>query len=67
MTVALSSMVSKYVRELMMRRLNRYFAGRMPALKPTAGYPVDAARFLDDTRDLRRREGIRDDLFIRAR
>ena len=67
MTVALSSMVSKYVRELMMRRLNRYFAERMPALKPTAGYPVDAARFLEDTRDLRRREGVRDNLFIRAR
>lgn len=66
MTVALSSMVSKYVRELMMRRLNRYFAARVRGLRPTAGYPVDAARFLEDTRDFRRLEGLRDELLIRA-
>ena len=67
MTVALSSMVSKYVRELMMCRLNRWFAERLPGLRPTAGYPVDARRFLEDTRDFRRREGVRDADLIRSR
>jgi hypothetical protein len=67
MTVALSSMVSKYVREIMMRRLNRWFAERVPGLKPTAGYPVDARRFLEDTRGFRRREGVRDADLVRSR
>jgi ribonuclease HII len=47
--VALSSMIAKYLRERLMESLNAYFAkwhrGSDP-LKPTAGYPVDADRFL---------------------
>ncbi|MHC4521660.1 MAG: ribonuclease H family protein, partial [Planctomycetota bacterium] len=35
--VSLASMVSKYVRELLMERVNRYFAKMSPDLKPTAG------------------------------
>ncbi|MEZ6191846.1 MAG: hypothetical protein R3C45_11240 [Phycisphaerales bacterium] len=48
MPVALASMVSKYTRELLMDRLNAYFAKRVPGLKPTAGYAKDGKRFLDD-------------------
>ncbi|MDP7028720.1 MAG: hypothetical protein QF733_00695 [Phycisphaerales bacterium] len=44
--VALASMTAKYVRELMMIRLNRFFASHMPELKPTAGYVEDGRRFL---------------------
>jgi ribonuclease HII len=44
--VALASMVAKYVRELFMIRLNRYFQGLMPELKATAGYTEDARRYL---------------------
>lgn len=43
--VALASMASKYVRELCMAEFNRYWLERVPGLKPTAGYPGDAARF----------------------
>ena len=43
--VALASMVSKYLRELLMRQFNRYWQTRVPGLAGTAGYPVDAARF----------------------
>lgn len=43
--VALASMVSKYVRELAMVRFNRFWAARLPGLRPTQGYPVDAGRF----------------------
>jgi hypothetical protein len=45
---ALASMAAKLVRELLMARFNRYFRGRMPELKPTAGYVQDARRWLRD-------------------
>jgi ribonuclease HII len=45
MTVALASMVSKYIREVCMKQFNRYWLQKKPGLAPTAGYPVDAARF----------------------
>ncbi len=44
--VAAASMTAKYVRELAMGRLNRYWCGRAPELKPTAGYTTDARRWL---------------------
>ncbi len=46
--VALASMTAKLVRELVMGRFNRYWSGRMPELKPTAGYVQDARRWLED-------------------
>ncbi len=48
--VALASMAAKLVRELAMARFNRYWAGRVPELKPTAGYVQDARRWLGDVR-----------------
>lgn len=48
--VSLASMVSKYVRELLMDSMNDYFTRMSPALKPTAGYWTDGLRFLDDLR-----------------
>lgn len=46
--VALASLLAKYVRELFMESLNAWFAERRPGLRPTAGYPRDARRFLDE-------------------
>ena len=46
--VALASMTAKYVRELMMARMNRYFLQRQPGLRETAGYVEDARRYLSD-------------------
>jgi hypothetical protein len=43
--VALASIVSKAVREIWMDGFNAYWCARIPGLRPTAGYPVDAARF----------------------
>ena len=43
--VALASMVSKYLRELLMGEFNRFWQAHVPGLKPTAGYPMDAVRF----------------------
>jgi hypothetical protein len=31
-----------------LRALNRYFVERIPELRPTAGYPEDAARFIQN-------------------
>ena len=50
--VALASICAKYVRELFVRRLNAWFATRRPGLRPTAGYPEDARRFLAEVDDL---------------
>lgn len=43
--VALASMTAKYVREVAMRAFNDHWSSRCPGLDPTAGYPVDAARW----------------------
>jgi ribonuclease HII len=46
--VSLASMVSKYLRELLVDNINRYFAGFLSDLRPTAGYWKDGLRFVDD-------------------
>jgi ribonuclease HII len=43
---ALASCVAKYARELHMLLLNRWWGERLRWLKPTAGYPEDAKRWL---------------------
>jgi len=46
--VSLASMVSKYLRELLIVHINRYFAGFGTDLRPTAGYWKDGLRFIED-------------------
>lgn len=46
--VSLASMASKYLREVLMDSLNRFFLERCPELKPTAGYWQDGQRFIRD-------------------
>ncbi len=48
--VSLASMISKYVRELLMDCLNAYFLKRDDGLKPTAGYWQDGQRFIAELR-----------------
>lgn len=48
LSIALSSMVAKYLREYLMELWNRYWQIHLPNIKPTQGYPVDARRFLLD-------------------
>lgn len=45
---ALASCFAKYLRELMVEALNRWFQARVPGLQPTAGYYTDGHRFLAD-------------------
>jgi ribonuclease HII len=56
--VALASMVSKYVRELLMLEFNQYWLEKVDGLKPTAGYPGDAARFYQAIRPAIKRLAI---------
>lgn len=65
--VSLASMASKYVREIHVASLNRWFAARRPGLRPTAGYPDDARRFLADVEPVLAREGILRQAFVRSR
>ncbi|MCM2370839.1 hypothetical protein [Aporhodopirellula aestuarii] len=79
--VALSSLHAKYLRELAMASFNAYFreamqvASASPSTKkteatefrPTAGYPVDADRFIDMIRPVMKANGITDAELIRCR
>jgi ribonuclease HII len=56
--VALASMVSKYLRELLMLEFNRFWQTHVPGLEPTAGYPADAGRFFDAIRPAAHQLGI---------
>jgi hypothetical protein len=57
-SVALASMVSKYVREVLMGEFNRFWCGQVPGLRPTAGYPGDAHRFYEAIRPAAERLGL---------
>jgi hypothetical protein len=46
--VCLASMVSKYLREVLIDSINRYFGGFGADLRPTAGYWKDGLRFIQD-------------------
>lgn len=65
--VALASLVCKYVRELSMSAFNQFWSEHVSGLKPTAGYPVDAARFRADIAEAQQRLGITDDVLWRER
>jgi hypothetical protein len=65
--VALASMLSKYVRELHMHLFNAFWREHSAALRPTAGYALDARRFLGDIAHLRRELRIEDELLVRRR
>jgi ribonuclease HII len=65
--VALASMASKYLRELLMREFNAFWQEQVPGLKPTAGYPGDAARFYEAIRPAAHRLGIAEAALWRRR
>ena len=65
--VALASMTAKYLRELAMHQFNRFWRERIPGLRPTQGYPLDAKRFRGEIADLQRSLGIADDVLWRER
>jgi len=66
-TIALASMYAKYLREVLMRMFNRFYQQYLPELKPTAGYPQDARRFIKDITPLITQLNLQPEIFIRAR
>ena len=66
---ALASIVAKYLRELSMRPFNEFWrrATGNDALRPTAGYPVDALRFRAEVEEAKRRLGVSDETFWRVK
>ena len=64
---ALASMTAKYLRELAMKAFNAYWGQHVAGLRPTAGYPLDARRFLDDIDHCRRQYRIARDSLWRKR
>jgi hypothetical protein len=67
LAVAMASMLSKYLREALMRRFNAFWSQHIPNVAPTAGYYTDGARFLRDIDSKRREMGIRDEELVRSR
>jgi hypothetical protein len=67
MPVALASMLSKYLRESLMRRFNSFWKAHLPDLIPTAGYYNDGLRFLNDIQAKRIELGVVDADLIRCR
>jgi hypothetical protein len=65
--VALASMVSKYLRELLMERLNGFWLERLPSLVPTAGYAGDGSRFFREIQGLLTDVGASPDWILRSR
>ena len=65
--VALSSIFCKYVREIFMTLFNRFWTAMIPGLRPTAGYPTDAKRFLSDLGTVATGSGIDPEKFVRIR
>jgi len=65
--VSLASMVSKYLRELLMDRMNLYFAKLDSGLRPTAGYWQDGQRFVQELRSRLPHLPIDNERLIRCR
>ncbi len=68
--VAMSSIHAKYLREICMNAFNAYFKKHAPRgqnLRPTAGYPVDADRFLLEASETIKRLEIEPSRLIRSR
>ena len=64
---ALASMTAKYLRELAMKAWNAFWCARVPGLRPTAGYPLDARRFKTGIESTQRALGIDDHILWRNR
>lgn len=67
LSVAAASMLSKYLRESLMRRFNAYWVSQLPGVTPTAGYYEDGMRFLKQIETRRRELMIADEELIRSR
>ncbi|CAN5572663.1 hypothetical protein BH11PLA2_BH11PLA2_48170 [soil metagenome] len=66
-SVALASMLAKYLREICMMQFNAFWAKHVPGLKPTAGYPLDAKRYYAEIEPAMESLGIAKDAVWRVK
>ncbi len=64
---AAASCIAKYVRELAMQSWNDYWCHKMENLRPTAGYSVDAGRFLKQIQPLLLKHAVSDNEIVRRK
>lgn len=64
---ALASMVAKYTREVSMEIWNNFWVNKVPGIRPTKGYPVDAVRFKKEIAAAQQELGIVDEKIWRSR
>lgn len=64
---ALASCLAKYARELSMERWNQYFSRIAPGVRATAGYTLDARRYLREAKRALASSGIDPASYVRAR
>lgn len=65
--VALSSMVSKYLRETAMRAFNQFWQRHVKGVRSTAGYPTDAKRFKGEIAAVQKELDVSDAVLWRER
>lgn len=65
--VALASMLAKYLRELWMMLLNKWWAAKVPGIAPTAGYHTDGGRFYELISPAVASLGVPHDMIYRSR
>lgn len=65
--VSAASFISKYLRELLMDRINEYFRDKDSSIEPTAGYWTDGLRFISDIDRLLPDLNIDKSKFVRTR
>ena len=65
--IALASMASKYIRELFMVLVNRFWQGHVSDLASTAGYYVDGKRFLEQIEPKMKELGIDREIVLRRK
>ena len=65
-SIALSSLFGKYIREIFMKRINKFFQNYNPELKPVSGYRDSLTKnFIKETKDLRKKLKINEECFLR--
>ncbi len=64
--VALSSLFGKYIREIFMKRINKFLQNYNPKLKPVSGYRDCLTKnFIEETNNLRKKLKINEECFLR--
>jgi len=65
--IALSSIFGKYIRERLIKNINKFFISKIINLKPTKGYAYKLKEFIEATDKVRKKYNIETECFLRKR